>query len=95
MEKQLQMQTLTLVSYKRKVLKEGIQSCLQQILATPIGQQFLHVFHKDLEEDFCNSPAMMKPLAELFEKILEEGHQFLLKNMGSKMLMGLPSWERC
>lgn len=31
---------------------------------------------------FCESPSMMESLAELFDKIMEEGHQFLLMSYG-------------
>lgn len=63
-------------------MKEGIQGCQQQILATPVGQQFLHVLREGLVMDFCKSPAMMEPPVELFEKSLEEGCQFLLRKYG-------------
>lgn len=76
------MQTLALASEKRRVLKEGIHGCQQQILATPVGQLFLHVLWEGLVANFCKSPAMMEPLAELFEKALEEGCQFLLRKYG-------------
>lgn len=82
MEEELLMQTLARASEKRKVLKEGIQGCRQQILATSIGQRFLHVFHEGVVADLCKSPAMMEPLDELFEKDLEEGRQFSLRKYG-------------
>lgn len=61
------MQTLALASEKPKALKEGAQSCQQQIFDTPEGR-FFHILHEGWMTDFYKSPAMTEPLAELFEK---------------------------
>lgn len=74
------MQSLSLAAERPKGLKEGIQGCRQQILSTPMDQAFLHILREDLVVDFHKSPAMMDPLAKFFEKVMQEGHLFLLKN---------------
>lgn len=59
-------------------MREGIQGHRQQILATPMGQQFLHLMRKGLIADFCKFPALKELLAVLLERMMEEGPQFML-----------------
>lgn len=68
------MYSLTLAAKSHQGVNVGIQGCHQQILANPMGQYFLHLLHEDLVADFCKSPALLVPLAGLFDKVMEEGH---------------------
>lgn len=69
---QVQMQSLALTAEKCRGVRERIQGCCQQILATPMGQRFVHLLHEGLVADICKSPALMELLARLFERVMEE-----------------------
>lgn len=52
LEERVQMKSLALADESRRGFREGILGCRQQILATPLGQQFLHILREDLVADF-------------------------------------------
>lgn len=47
-----------------------------------MGQQFLHLMREGLTTDFYKSPALLELLAALLERMMEEGHQFVLAKKG-------------
>lgn len=93
LEERVQMKSLALADESHRGFREGILDCRQQILATPRGQQFLHILHKDLVADFCKSPALLELLAGVMEGMLEEGCRFMLAKKGLEDTRGTSELE--
>lgn len=84
--RELEREVLTLslakIEEKRKGVLEGITSCRQQILATPVGQKFLNILQEELVARFLKSPTLLASLAGVMADLLDEGRRFLLQKHG-------------
>lgn len=57
LEKEVPAISLAKIEEKGSGVLEGISGCHQQILVTPMGQQFLHTMREELVAGFLKSPA--------------------------------------
>lgn len=82
LEKEVQMLSLAKIEEKWKWILDGISGCRQQILVTPVGQQFLHILREEMVAGFLKSTTFLASLAEVMVDLPDEGRRFSLRKLG-------------
>lgn len=71
---------------EQQALLNGMEGCREQILLTPVGQQFLQVLKEELIKSFCRSPHMIDAFGDAITALLEAGRKFALAKLSAEDL---------
>lgn len=80
-EEENQKLSLELQKAEHKGLLEGMSGCCDQILVTPVGQQFFHVLKEELIYDFCKTPHFLDAFGDAINSLLDAGRKFALSKL--------------
>lgn len=82
-EEKIQSLTRELQEVEHKGLLTGMAGCREQILLTPVGQQFLFLLKDELIKDFCKSSHLLDTLGDAIYTLLEVGRKFALDKLST------------
>lgn len=81
MEQEVQRLSLELQGAEHKGLLEGMTGCRDQILLTPVGQEFLHTLNEGLISDLCKTPHFLCAFGDDITSLLDAGQKFALNKL--------------
>lgn len=85
-EEEIQSLSRELKEREHRGLLAGMEGCREQIMLTPVGQQFLHVLKEELIKDFCRSPHLIDTLGDAITSLLEAGRKFAMAKLSAEDL---------
>lgn len=85
-EEKVQSLTRELQEVEHKGLLAGMSGCREQIMLTPVGQQFLHVLKERLIKELCRTPHLLDTLGDAITALLEVGRKFAMAKLSAEDL---------